>query len=259
MTVIDFQKPDKVIMQQLSEREATFELAPLEPGYGVTVGNSLRRVLLSALEGYAITSFVLQGVDHEFRAVKGVLEDMSEIVLNLKQIRFKLIDPTLDITQEKVQISFKGKEKFKAGDLMKSLTNFEILNPELVICNIDPVETDPLNWVFFIEKGRGYVPSEQNQVANVPIGTIFIDAIYTPILNVKYDVTNFRVGQKTDYEKLLLTIITDGSIAPKEALENAAAILMSHLQLFSNDHITMDSFYGPELIWMKIQFKLDSC
>ena len=241
MAVINFQKPDKILMLHASEREATFELAPLEPGYGVTIGNSLRRVLLSALEGFAITAFKLEGVDHEFMTINGVIEDVSEIILNLKQVRFKLTNPALDIKQDKIVFSISGKDRMKAGDIAGAAANFEILNPEFVICHLDKEAQLRLNWELYIEKGRGYVPSEQNYKEDLPVGTIFIDSIYTPITNVKYEVQNYRVEQKTDYEKLKLEVVTDGSIHPKEALKEAATTLIQHLGLFTDEKISVET------------------
>ena len=237
MAVFIFQKPDKVIMVNSTDFEGKFEFRPLEPGYGLTIGNALRRVLLSSLEGFAITSVRIEGVDHEFSTIAGVVEDVTEIILNLKQVRFKRqID---EIDNETVTISVSGKEQLTAGDFQKFISGFQVLNPELVLCNMDPKVS--LNFEITIEKGRGYVPAEENKKANAPIGTIFTDSIYTPIKNVKYSIENFRVEQKTDYEKLVFEISTDGSINPKDALTEAAKTLIHHFMLFSDERITLEA------------------
>ena len=236
MAILAFQKPDKVIMTSSTEVEGEFEFKPLEPGYGITIGNALRRILLSSLEGYAISSVKIQGVDHEFATIKGVMEDVTEIVLNLKQVRFKKqIDGT---NTEKVTISVSDKEILTAGDLGKFTSAFQVLNPDQVICRMD--SSVKLKMDITIVKGRGYVPAEENKPLNAEIGMIPIDSIFTPIKNVRYTVENFRVEQKTDYEKLLLTVVTDGSIHPKEALKEAAKILIYHFALFSDEKITID-------------------
>jgi len=237
MAILDFQKPDKVIMIQSDTHEGQFEFRPLEPGYGITIGNALRRILLSSLEGYAIASVKVDGVDHEFSTLKGVIEDMTEIVLNLKQVRFKR--QIEDTDTETIMVSVSGQDQLTAGDIGKFATAFQVLNPELVICNMDP--SVKLNMQLTVIKGRGYVPAEENKVTNAPFGTIFIDSIFTPIKNVKYNVDNFRVEQKTDYEKLVLEIKTDGSILPKDALQESAKILIHHFMLFSDERITLDS------------------
>ncbi|MEO5790116.1 MAG: DNA-directed RNA polymerase subunit alpha [Gelidibacter sp.] len=237
MAILNFQKPDKVIMIDSTPFEGKFEFRPLEPGYGLTVGNALRRVLLSSLEGFAITSVRIEGVDHEFSTIAGVVEDVTEIVLNLKQINFKRqID---EIDNETVTISISGQEQITAGDFQKFISGFQVLNKDLVICNLDPKVS--INMELTIEKGRGYVPAEENKKASAPIGTIFTDSIYTPIRNVKYAIENFRVEQKTDYEKLVFEIITDGSINPKDALTEAAKILIHHFMLFSDERITLEA------------------
>jgi len=237
MAIFSFQKPDKVIMVNSTDFEGKFEFRPLEPGYGLTIGNALRRVLLSSLEGFAITSVRIEGVDHEFSTIAGVVEDVTEIILNLKQVRFKRqID---EIDNETVTISVSGKEQLLAGDFQKFISGFQVLNPELVICNMEPKVN--LNFEITIEKGRGYVPAEENKKANAPLGTIFTDSIYTPIKNVKYSIENFRVEQKTDYEKLVFEIITDGSIHPKDALTEAAKTLIHHFMLFSDERITLEA------------------
>lgn len=237
MAILDFQKPDKVIMNESNEHEGQFEFRPLEPGYGITVGNSLRRILLSSLEGFAISSIRIEGVEHEFSTIKGVVEDVTELVLNLKQVRFKQQIEGQD--EETVVISIAGQDKFTAGDIGKFTSAFQVLNPDLLICNMDP--SVKLDIELTIIKGRGYVSAEENKKSNVPFGTIFIDSIFTPIKNVKYAVENFRVEQKTDYEKLIFDIKTDGSIHPKEALKEAAKILIHHFMLFSDERITLDS------------------
>jgi len=220
-----------------SDFEGKFEFRPLEPGYGLTVGNALRRVLLSSLEGFAITSVKLENVEHEFSTIPGVVEDVTEIILNLKQIRFKRqID---EIEDEKVTLSFGGQEQLKAADFQKFISGFQVLNPDLVICNLG---TDvQLNMEITIEKGRGYVPAEENKKTNAEVGVIAIDSIFTPVKNVKYSIEDFRVEQKTDYEKLIFEIITDGSIHPKDALTEAAKTLIHHFLLFSDERITLEA------------------
>lgn len=237
MAILAFQKPDKVIMVESDEKFGKFEFRPLEPGYGITIGNALRRILLSSLEGYAITTLKIEGVDHEFATIKGVMEDVTEIILNLKQIRFKR--EVEDFDSEKVSITISGQEEFTAGDINKFMTGFRVLNPELVICRM---EADvKLQVELTINKGRGYVPSAENKPVDAEFGLIPIDSIFTPIKNVKYAVENYRVEQKTDYEKLVLDIQTDGSIHPKDALKEAAKILIYHFMLFSDEKITLDS------------------
>src|SRR5210317_1531409 len=237
MALLNFQKPDKVIMVESTDFDGKFEFRHLEPGYGLTVGNALRRVLLSSLEGFAITSVRIEGVEHEFSTIAGVVEDVTEIILNLKQIRFKRqID---EIDNESVTISISGQDKITAGDFQRFISGFQVLNSELVICNLDPKVN--ISMEITIEKGRGYVPAEENKKATAPIGTIFTDSIYTPIKNVKYSVENYRVEQKTDYEKLVFDIDTDGSINPKDALTEAAKILIHHFMLFSDERITLEA------------------
>ena len=237
MAILNFQKPDKVIMIESTDFTGRFEFRPLEPGFGLTVGNALRRVLLSSLEGFAITSLRIDGVEHEFSTVSGVVEDVTEIILNLKQVRFKKqIDET---DRETVSLSISGQDQFTAGDLQKFISGFQVLNPDLVICNMD--KSVKLNAEITIEKGRGFVPAEENKKATAPIGTIFTDSIYTPIKNVKYSIENYRVEQKTDYEKLVFDIDTDGSINPKDALTEAAKILIHHFMLFSDERITLEA------------------
>ena len=237
MAILAFQKPDKVIMLEQDDRFGKFEFRPLEPGYGQTIGNALRRILLSSLEGFAITTVKIAGVDHEFSTIPGVIEDVTEIVLNLKQVRFK--QQIEDIDHEKVSISISNQETFTAGDISRFLSGFEVLNPELVICRLDP--TVKLQMELTINKGRGYIPSDENMPVDAEFGLIAIDSIHTPIRNVKYAVENYRVEQKTDYEKLVLEIKTDGSILPKDALNEAAKILIYHFMLFSDEKITLDA------------------
>ncbi|MFZ8961073.1 MAG: DNA-directed RNA polymerase subunit alpha [Flavobacteriaceae bacterium] len=237
MAILNFQKPDKVIMIDSSEFEGRFEFRPLEPGYGLTVGNALRRVLLSSLEGFAITSVKLDKVEHEFSTISGVVEDVTEIILNLKQVRFKRqID---EIENEKVTLSIGGQEQLKAADFQKFISGFQVLNPDLVICNLE--KNVQFNMEITIEKGRGYVPAEENKKPNAEIGVIAIDSVFTPIKNVKYSIENYRVEQKTDYEKLIFEIISDGSIHPKDALTEAAKTLIHHFLLFSDERITLEA------------------
>jgi DNA-directed RNA polymerase subunit alpha len=237
MAILAFQKPDKVIMLESDEFYGKFEFRPLEPGYGITVGNALRRILLSSLEGYAITTIKIEGIEHEFSSITGVLEDVTDIILNLKQVRFKkLID---DVDHEKIMVSLSGQEVFKAGDLNKYLSGFEVLNTDLEICHME--NSVELQIEVSITKGRGYVPSEENKPLDAEFGLIPIDAIFTPIKNVKYSIENYRVEQKTDYEKLVMELVTDGSIHPKEALKEAAKILIYHFMLFSDEKITLDT------------------
>jgi DNA-directed RNA polymerase subunit alpha len=237
MAILNFQKPDKVIMIESSDYEGRFEFRPLEPGYGLTVGNALRRVLLSSLEGFAITSVKIEGVDHEFSTIPGIVEDVTEIVLNLKQIRFKR--QIEDVDNELVSISISGQDKITAGDFQKFISGFQILNSDQVICNLDPKVQ--IQMEITIDKGRGYVTSEENKNASAQLGTIFIDSIFTPIKNVKYHVEDFRVEQKTDYEKLVFDIVSDGSITPQDALTDAARILIHHFMLFSDERITLEA------------------
>lgn len=237
MAILDFQKPDKVIMLESDDRKGKFEFRPLEPGYGITIGNSLRRILLSSLEGFAITSIRIEGAPHEFSTIKGVVEDFTEIILNLKKVRLKRqIDSS---SEERVSFSFTGQEQLTAGDLGKYISGFQVLNTEQVICNLEP--SVKLNVEFTIGKGRGYVPAEENKQNGADPGVIAIDSIFTPIKNVKYAIENYRVEQKTDYEKLVFEIVTDGSIHPKDALKEAAKILIHHFMLFSDEKITLDT------------------
>ena len=237
MAILNFQKPDKVIMIDSSEFEGKFEFRPLEPGYGLTVGNALRRVLLSSLEGFAITAVKIESVEHEFSTIPGVVEDVTEIILNLKQIRFKR--QIEDIEEETVTVTVGGQDQLKAADLQKFISGFQVLNPDMVICNLE--KGVQLNMEISIEKGRGYVPAEVNKKANAPFGAIAIDSIFTPVKNVKFSIENYRVEQKTDYEKLVFEIITDGSIHPKDALTEAAKTLIHHFLLFSDERITLEA------------------
>jgi len=238
MAILNFQKPDKVIMIESTDFSGRFEFRPLEQGFGLTVGNALRRVLLSSLEGFAITSLRIDGVEHEFSTIKGIVEDVTEIILNLKQVRFKKQIEESD--RETVSVSISGQDQLTAGDLQKYISGFQVLNPDLVICHMD--KSVKLNLELSIEKGRGFVPAEENKKSSAPIGTIFTDSIYTPIKNVKYAIENFRVEQKTDYEKLIFDIETDGSINPKDALTEAAKILIHHFMLFSDERITLEAY-----------------
>ena len=237
MAILNFQKPDKVVMIQSDAFQGEFEFRPLEPGYGITIGNSLRRILLSSLEGYAIASIRIEGVDHEFSTIKGVAEDITEIILNLKQVRFKQQIESVD--NETVLVSIAGQNMLTAGDIGKFTNGFQVLNPDLIICNMEP--TVKFEMELTIIKGRGYYPAEENKIEGVPFGTIFIDSIFTPIVNVQYTIENYRVEQKTDYEKLIVNLTTDGSIHPKEALKDAAKILIQHFMLFSDERITLDN------------------
>ena len=236
MSILAFQQPDKVVMLESDDFRGSFEFRPLEPGYGITIGNALRRVLLSSLEGFAITSVRIDGVDHEFSSLPGVVEDMTDIILNLKQVRFRR--QVEDTDAEKISFEVKEQNVFKAGDLNEYLQGFQVLNPDVEICHMEP--TTSLKIELTIEKGRGYVPSEENKKSGDPIGVIAIDSIHTPIKNVKYEVSDYRVEQKTDYEKLTFDIETDGSIHPKEALKEAATILIQHFMLFSDERISIE-------------------
>jgi len=258
MAILSFQKPDKVIMLEANDKFGRFEFRPLEPGYGITVGNSLRRILLSSLEGYAITTLKLEGIDHEFSTITGVMEDVTEIILNMKQVRFRRIVD--DVDHEKVMLKIAGQEVFKAGNLNNTLSSFEVLNPDLVLFRMEP--DVKIQMELTVNRGRGYVPAEENQPVDGEFGLIAIDSIFTPVKNVKYSVENYRVEQKTDYEKLLLEIETDGSIHPKEALKEAAKILIYHFMLFSDEKITLDSDdklaneeFDEEVLHMRQQLK----
>lgn len=238
MAILNFQKPDKIVLQKATEFEAQFEFRPLEPGYGVTVGNALRRVLLSSLEGYAIIGIRIEGVDHEFATIKGITEDVLEIILNLKQVRFKK-KVEHEVSQEKISLSIKNKTEFTAGMIAEATQSFEIMNPELLICILDA--SAKLDIELTIAKGRGYVPAEENKVKDAPFGYIPTDAIFTPIKNVKYAIENTRVEQRTDYEKLIMEVTTDGTIHPEEAVKQASRILIQHLMIITDENITFDN------------------
>lgn len=237
MAILDFQKPDKVIMINSDDRVGTFEFRPLEPGYGITIGNALRRILLSSLEGFAITSVKMEGVDHEFSAIRGVIEDVTEIILNLKQVRFKR--QIEDQDSEKLIVRVTGQKQFTAGDIGNFTSSFQVLNPDLVICNMD--ESVNLQMEITIGSGRGYIPAEEHSDLNLAVNEIAIDSIFTPIKKVKYEIENYRVEQKTDYEKLIMEIETDGSITPKDALSEGAKILIHHFMLFSDEKISLET------------------
>jgi len=237
MAILAFQKPDKVVMLESNDKYGKFEFRPLEPGYGITIGNALRRVLLSSLEGYAISGLKIEGVDHEFSTIKGVIEDVTEIILNLKQVRFrKQIE---DVNQESVSITISGQDVFRAGDIGKFLTGFTVLNPEHEICHMEP--NIKLHMVLYINKGRGYVTAEDNKPLNMEFGYIPISSVFTPIKNVKYHTENIRVEQRTDFEKLIIEMETDGSIPPKEAFKEAARVLIYHFMLFSDEKLSFES------------------
>lgn len=238
MAILNFQKPDKIVLQKATDFEAQFEFRPLEPGYGVTIGNALRRVLLSSLEGHAITGIKISGVDHEFATIKGVLEDVTEIILNLKQVRLKKSVED-EVSSERVELNVKGQEAFTAGMIGEALPNFEVMNPELIICNMEP--STHLQIELHIGKGRGYVPAEENRMEDAPLGFIAIDSIYTPIKNVKYSIENTRVEQRTDFEKLIMDVKTDGTIHPEEAVKEASRILIQHLMIITDENISLDT------------------
>jgi DNA-directed RNA polymerase subunit alpha len=238
MAILNFQKPDKIVLQKATDFEAQFEFRPLEPGYGVTIGNALRRVLLSSLEGYAITAIKIAGADHEFATIKGVLEDVTEIILNLKQVRLKKAVEG-DVSGERIELNIKGQETFTAAMIGEALPNFQVMNPELVICNMEPGST--FNIELHIGKGRGYVPAEENRPKEAPLGIIAIDSIYTPIKNVKYSIENTRVEQRTDFEKLIMEVATDGTIHPEEAVKEASRILIQHLMIITDENISLDT------------------
>ncbi len=236
MAILAFQKPDKVIMLEADNFHGKFEFRPLEPGYGITIGNALRRILLSSLEGFAITAIKIDGIDHEYSTIPGVIDDVTNIILNLKQVRFKQV--VEDVDTEKVTIQVSNNTALKAGDIGKYFTGFEVLNPDLVVCEMDATANFQID--ITVSKGRGYVPAEENKVVNGELGIIPVDAIYTPIRNVKYTIENFRVEQITDYEKLIIEIDTDGSVHPKDALKEAAKILIHHFMLFSDEKISLE-------------------
>lgn len=238
MAILNFQKPDKIALQKTTDFEAQFEFRPLEPGYGVTIGNALRRVLLSSLEGYAITAIRIPGADHEFATIKGVLEDVTEIILNLKQVRLKAVGEFHDFQSEKIELNIKGTEVFTSRMIGDALPNFQVMNPDLVICNLHPGTNFHIE--MHIGKGRGYVPAEENRPVDAPIGFIAIDSIYTPIRNVKYTIENTRVEQRTDFEKLIMEVNTDGTIHPEEAVKEASRILIQHLMIITDENISLD-------------------
>jgi DNA-directed RNA polymerase subunit alpha len=238
MAILNFQKPDKISLTKANDFEAQFEFRPLEPGYGVTIGNALRRVLLSSLEGYAITAIRIPGADHEFASIKGIIEDVTEIILNLKQVRLKNTGEG-DVHTDRIELNIKGKDKFTAGMIGDALPNFDVMNPELVICNMDASAN--LQIELHIGKGRGYVPSEENRQENQPVGVIAIDSIYTPIKNVKYSIEQTRVEQRTDFEKLVMEVTTDGTIHPEEAVKEASRILIQHLMIITDENISLDT------------------
>lgn len=244
MALLAFQQPNKILLQKADDFEGSFEFKPLEPGFGVTIGNALRRVLLSSLEGYAITAIKIAGVDHEFSTIKGVLEDVTEVILNLKQVCLKKVIDDDSLLEEKISVVLNKKEEFVAGDIEKFSTSFQVTNPDLVICNMD--RNVELDIELTIQKGRGYVPAEENVNPDAEIGTIAIDAIFTPIKNVRYHVENTRVEQKTDYEKLIIEIRTDGTIHPEEAIKDSSRILIQHLMLITDENITFDEHEGSE-------------
>lgn len=239
MSILNFQKPDKIVMEKANDFEGLFEFKPLEPGFGQTVGNSLRRVLLSSLDGFAISAIRIAGVEHEFASIRGVVEDVVEIVLNLKQVRLKQMLADEDIREEKIYLTISGKEAFHAGDIEEHTNVFKVMNPELLICTMEPFVN--LEIELTVTKGRGYVPADENLPKDAPIGVIPIDAIYTPIKNVAYRIENFRVGQRTDYEKLTIEVKTDGTIHPEEAIKEASRILIQHLMLITDENITFDT------------------
>ncbi|HJN63112.1 MAG TPA: DNA-directed RNA polymerase subunit alpha [Flavobacteriales bacterium] len=251
MPILTFQKPDEVVMLESDENVGNFEVRPLEPGYGLTVGNALRRVLLSSLEGFAVTSIKIEGVEHEFSTIDGVIEDVTEIILNLKQIRFK--QQIEDENSETAMIKVSGEKKITAADVANGLSNFQVLNPEQVVCSMDKKVSFEME--ILIEKGRGYVPAEDNSKEETALGTIAIDSIFTPIKNVKYDVENYRVEQKTDFERLNIHLVTDGSITPKDALTEASKILIQHFLLFSDEKITfgkdMENEFDEDTLHMR--------
>ncbi len=242
MSILNFQKPDKIIMQKANDFEGIFEFRPLEPGFGQTIGNSLRRILLSSLEGYAISAVRIAGVDHEFATIKGVVEDVLDIILNLKQVRLKQLIQGEDLGTEKIYLTISGKEEFRAGDIEEHTNVFKVMNPDLLICRMEPFVN--LEMEFTITKGRGYVPAGENLPKDAPIGVIPLDAIYTPIKNVSYKIENTRVGQRTDYEQLTLEVKTDGTIHPEDAVKEASRIMIHHLMLITDEYISIPDDTG---------------
>ncbi len=239
MSILNFKKPDKILLQKSTDFEGTFEFKPLEPGFGQTVGNSLRRVLLSSLEGFAISAVRIAGVEHEFSSIRGVVEDVVEIILNLKQIRLKQLIADEDVENEKIYLTISGREEFRAGDIEEHTNVFKVMNPDLLVCRMEPFVN--LEMELTVTKGRGYVPADENLPKDAPIGVIPIDAIYTPIKNVAYKVENTRVEQRTDYEKLIIDVKTDGTIHPEDAVKEAAKIMIQHLMLISDENITFET------------------
>ncbi len=244
MSILNFQKPDKIILQKADDFEGTFEFKPLEPGFGQTIGNSLRRVLLSSLEGYAISAVRIAGVDHEFSTIKGIVEDVVDIILNLKQVRIKKVIEDDESIEEKVYLTITGKDTFTAADIEGSTNVFQVMNPDLVICNMEPFVN--IEMELTVTKGRGYVPADENMPKDAPIGVIPVDAIYTPIKKVSYAIENTRVGQRTDYEKLTIDLKTDGTIHPEEAVKEASRILIQHLMLITDENITFNDSSSAE-------------
>ena len=244
MSILNFQKPDKILLQKATDFEGTFEFKPLEPGFGQTVGNSLRRVLLSSLEGFAISAVRIAGVEHEFSTIRGVVEDVVDIVLNLKQVRLKQLIADEEVSTEKIYLTISGKEEFRAGDIEEHTNVFKVMNPDLLLCRMEPFVN--LEMELTITKGRGYVAADENLPKDAPIGVIPIDAIYTPIQNVSYQVSNTRVGQRTDYEKLNIEVKTDGTIHPEDAIKEASRILIQHLMLITDENITFEDAGGRE-------------
>ncbi len=244
MSILNFQKPNKIILQKATDFEGTFEFKPLEPGFGQTVGNSLRRVLLSSLEGFAISAVRIAGVEHEFSTIRGVVEDVVDIVLNLKQVRLKQLIADEDVSTEKIYLTINGKDQFTAGDIEEHTNVFKVMNPDLLICHMEPFVN--LEMELTISKGRGYVPADENLPKDAPIGVIPIDAIYTPIKNVSYQVSNTRLGQRTDYEKLTIVVKTDGTIHPEDAIKEASRIMIQHLMLITDENITFEDAGGRE-------------
>jgi len=244
MSILNFQKPDKILLQKADEFDGTFEFKPLEPGFGQTIGNSLRRVLLSSLEGYAISAVRIAGVDHEFSTIQGVVQDVVDIILNLKQVRLKPMIVDENNTEEKIYLTITGKDEFRAGDIEASTNVFKVMNPDLLICQMEPSVN--LEIEFTVTKGRGYVPADENLPKDAPIGVVPVDAIYTPIKKVAYKIENTRVGQRTDYEKLTVEIKTDGTIHPEEAVKEASRILIQHLMLITDENITFNDSSSRE-------------
>jgi len=244
MSILNFQKPDKIVMQKANDFEGFFEFKPLEPGFGQTVGNSLRRILLSSLEGFAISAVRIAGVDHEFATIRGVVEDVVEIILNLKQVRIKQLISDEDITSEKIYLTINGKEEFRAGLIEEHTNVFKVMNPNQLICQMEPFVT--LELELTVSKGRGYVPADDNMPKDAPIGVIPVDSIYTPIKNVSYRVENTRVGQRIDYEKLTIEVKTDGTIHPEEAIKEASRIMIQHLMLITDENISFEDVGGRE-------------